>query len=934
VSRHRALARGDLVDRYVVLEEIGAGGMGVVLAAFDPELDRRVAIKLLRVGRGGNSHAMLMREGQAIAQLSHPNVIAVHDIGRYRDEVFIAMEHVSGESLSQWMDSGDRTWREVVAVFTQAGRGLAAAHDEDIVHRDFKPSNALIGDDGRVRVLDFGLARIFAGDDEQDGGDTAGDDHRVLSRTLTLTGHTAGTPAYMSPEQFDGRTPDARSDIFSFCVALHEALMGEHPFGGDDIASLKANVLAGNRRSPSDSATIPRWLREVVRRGLEVDPADRYASMDELLAELDADRTSRAAPWIAAGLFAGAVAIGLALGLTSDRKERPCRTAPDRVADVWNADVADRIAARFAETNRPYAASTVEQVGKQLASYTDAWAEMHTETCEATEVRHEQSDALMDLRMMCLDGRLNAVAALTQVFADSADGEVVDKAVEAVLGLPPLGVCNDKAALTARVPPPDDPEIRERIASVRATLETADAERLAGRYPPALELAITADAAAAALDYEPIRAEAAYSLGRLYDLNGEAEKAEQHVARAADSAALARDDRLIARTMIALVSIVGVKRNRHAEALELYRAARVVATRADVGPDLLAALYDNVARVHYARAEFDRALELFELERDTIVGAFGDDDPRVARALNGIANTLSEQGKFMESRDILERALEIDEAGYGKGHLLTAGTLNNLGDSYKQLGDYDTAAELNKRAVDIKVAALGDQHPSVAEGFTKLAIAYYNLGRTDEAYDLHKRALAIFEKTDDPGHPRISGAHQNVGLLAREKGQLDEARRHIAASIANTKIGMGDEHPDLAYPLLTLGTIHRDAGEHTEALRHFRQALAIRRKALGDTHPMTAFTLKEMGPSLIGAGLLDEAITSLDESLAVWSELNYHGTTGDVRFLLAEALWAAGRERARAIKLARLARGDYIGQAPKKDAQLADVNAWLAKRGG
>jgi serine/threonine protein kinase len=233
-----SLARGAAVGRYVILSRLGGGGMGVVYAAYDPDLDRKVAIKLLRPGRrtdaASEGRARLMREAQAMARLDHPNVVGVLDVGTFEDQVFIAMELVDGLSLMHWMRQGHR-WRDVRERFIQAGRGLAAAHAAGIVHRDFKPDNVVIGKDGRARVLDFGLAR--AAKSEADTEETAGPDGDVsvrsgsgsLERTLTQTGSLLGTPSYMSPEQWTSQPADAKSDQFSFCVAPGRGSTGGVP---------------------------------------------------------------------------------------------------------------------------------------------------------------------------------------------------------------------------------------------------------------------------------------------------------------------------------------------------------------------------------------------------------------------------------------------------------------------------------------------------------------------------------------------------------------------------------------------------------------------------------------------------------------------------------------------------------------------------------
>ncbi|MEZ4401213.1 MAG: protein kinase [Kofleriaceae bacterium] len=285
-SREPVVAVGDTIGRYVVLRRIGAGGMGVVFAAYDPQLDRRVALKLLRTGTGlgeGEARARLVREAQAIAQLNHPHVVAVYDVGTAAsDEVYVAMEFVEGDTLTRWLHAWERSWRDVVRMFVDAGRGLAAAHAVGLLHRDFKPDNVLVGLDGRVRVTDFGLARsLVTGDD---GEARPLPTHAALQATLTATGAVLGTPRYMAPEQLAGRDVSAAADQFSFCVALYEAVFGGHPIVGDTAAKMLDE--GARMRPPPELRGLPQALVALLARGLDPVPARRYPSMDALLAEL------------------------------------------------------------------------------------------------------------------------------------------------------------------------------------------------------------------------------------------------------------------------------------------------------------------------------------------------------------------------------------------------------------------------------------------------------------------------------------------------------------------------------------------------------------------------------------------------------------------------------------------------------------------------
>ncbi|MGE0548320.1 MAG: protein kinase [Kofleriaceae bacterium] len=306
----RILSVGDRVGRYLVLSTLGTGGMGVVFAAYDPQLDRKVALKLLRSGKQHNSRdaqQRLRREAQAIAQLSHPNVVGVYDVGTTDDgDLYIAMEFVEGDTLTTWLKRWPRTWREIIEVFVQAGRGLVAAHSVGLLHRDFKPDNVLVGGDGRVRVTDFGLARSLMIDDEAARA-PGGRPTTALNAALTATGTVLGTPRYMPPEQLLGPHIDARSDQFSFCVALHEALYGEHPLPGATSVSM---LEQGDEAMPAPTGTrVPSSVVRAIARGLERDPIKRFPTMAALINQL-VPPAATVSPRFVIGALAGVVLLG------------------------------------------------------------------------------------------------------------------------------------------------------------------------------------------------------------------------------------------------------------------------------------------------------------------------------------------------------------------------------------------------------------------------------------------------------------------------------------------------------------------------------------------------------------------------------------------------------------------------------------------------
>jgi eukaryotic-like serine/threonine-protein kinase len=327
---HISLATGQQVGRFVVLSRIGSGGMGVVFAAYDPKLDRKVALKLLHSPddpeiSGNDAQMRLLREAQAIAQLSHPNVISVYDVGTYKSEVYIAMEFVEGSTLTGWLRGWERPWMDVLDKFVQAGKALVDAHAAGLVHRDFKPDNMLVGNDQRVRVMDFGLARWLYADGPVEEARSLDDELEVsdsaLDRRLTRTGTLLGTPRYMAPEQFAGAGADARSDQFSFCVALYEALYKQHPFEDSTAAGLLKSPATTQVRPPPQSSKVPAWLHKALLRGLSREPVDRYASMGALLRALAPAPRPRSRPPLIAPLAVAAVAVLASVYLYKDRSD-------------------------------------------------------------------------------------------------------------------------------------------------------------------------------------------------------------------------------------------------------------------------------------------------------------------------------------------------------------------------------------------------------------------------------------------------------------------------------------------------------------------------------------------------------------------------------------------------------------------------------------
>src|SRR5262245_1602322 len=397
---------GANVGRYHLLQLVGRGGMGEVYAAHDPELDRRIAIKIMRADTLPNDveAQRMMREAQSIAKLSHPNLVTVYDVGSSGGRVFVAMELIEGDTVAAWLDRKRRSRDEILRVFILAGRGLAAAHRAGIIHRDFKPQNVMVTPDGRVRVMDFGLAALRQ---------TL---HGSKARRITRIGSILGTPLYMSPEQLCGQSVDPRGDQFSFCVALYEALYGERPFAGNNFAELRAAVLDGIPRPAPLSSRVPARVRAILLRGLSVVPGKRFADMDALLRALEhaTARRGGSARTVVVGAAAGALTFGLAFGVVwhvrgGRRSSSICAGTPEKIAGAWpTALAAPRradIRAAFLGAGVPDARERFERASQSLDTYANAWTGMYRQDCQASDLGAGDGREAIALRMGCLDQR-------------------------------------------------------------------------------------------------------------------------------------------------------------------------------------------------------------------------------------------------------------------------------------------------------------------------------------------------------------------------------------------------------------------------------------------------------------------------------------------------------------------------------------------------
>jgi tetratricopeptide (TPR) repeat protein len=947
-----SLEPGSFLGRYQIVGPLGEGGMGVVYRAHDAELGRDVAVKLVTTGGAPNDTlaTRLLREAQALAQLSHPNVVAVYDVGRAPDGVFLAMELVAGETGEEWIKRRP-PWREVLQRFRDAGRGLAAAHQVGLVHRDFKPANLILGSDGRVRVLDFGLARTAhpgggdtgelverLGDDASTwSGEPAKDDpmssseRRLLEAPLTQVGAVVGTPPYMAPEQHLGGGCDARTDQFSFCVAFYQALYGERPFDGKSYAELSTNIIKGKIKPAPAGSTVPAWLRAVVLRGLSVAPERRFASMEQILDAMGRD------PALRRRRLAGGLGVALLVGIAGAASWRSlhgppaCRGAADAFAGVWDDAHTTAVRAAFERTQKPYAADAFAAVARALDDYRDAWVAMDTDACEATRVRGTQSAELLDLRMQCLMRHRDEVRAEVDVFT-AADAEVVTRAATMARSLPRLAECADAEALRAPVRPPAGAATQERVEAARTSLATVHALWQAGRYAPAQKQMTPLLSAAHAIGYRPLEGEALLAEARLADSSGDYPRARRAYSDAAVAAEAGRDDVTAALADCGLVWVIGERLGKYAEAHEVARAAEAKIERLG-HPDVLQAQLDAmVATVlleegNYKEAEARSARVLAIREK-----LLGPDDVAVADALGDLGDVKVQIGAYDEATRLYRRAIAITEKNVGGAHP-KAGSLHvNLGAALRSSGHLTEAVAEYKRAHEIVERSLGRDHPMLATVDINYGAVLLEQGRAAEAGVQFQRALEIWQKTLGPDHPSTATAWFRLGNVALAEGHSGEARADFTKTLDIWTRKLGPDHPSLSAALDGLGDALYAEGKLDAALAHYRRALALLERTVGPQHPDLADALVGIGLVELARGAPKRALPPLERALALRQKGADALDLARARFAVARALGPA--EATRATSLATAARAVYAHSAAAdggKVAELDEIDRWLQR---
>jgi tetratricopeptide (TPR) repeat protein/predicted Ser/Thr protein kinase len=944
---------GTLIDEsYRIERAIGAGGMAVVYRAHDLELDRPVAIKVYDVDARELSLSRVYREARAMARLADPNVLVVHGVGVHAGRVFLAMEYVDGGTLQKWLGAQPRTQREIVGMFGQCARGLAAAHAVGVVHGDFKPENVLVGSDGRPRVADFGLARMI----ELEPG--------------ALHEGFAGTAKYAAPEQHAGAPADAKSDQFSFCVALQEALAG---------------------------AAVPRWIRRVLARGLAPKPEDRFESMDAIVRALARD-PSRRGTMIVAGL----VLVGGAMAIAWPRNE-VCAGVEDGIAAVWNEERAGAVEAAFSRSEAPDAAAATARVRARVDAWTTDWRAQRRDACLATHVRGDQSATLLDRRMLCLDRHSDRLAAFVGALT-TAERETVVEIDDALASLPDPLACADTERLLAAVAPPEDPAVADAVARARARLAEGETALTLAQYRRAADIASEIEASAAATEYSPLAAEAALLAGQAASGSLEFRLADAALGRAYHLAIAAGSDdvaRVAARELVCNASrdkaavvraswwadaaeSLGMRAAASAaEGLELdmcralaskaagdyadaesrLRAVLVRAAEIDGADPLLPArVHGQLGRIAYTNARLDESVRELEIslaevllhrpttsalaidtraeigralvhmgrpeealarhteELRAYTELYGPKSPRVVIAMQRVAFALEGLGRHPEAAEQLEAAIAIARERGDQGRTLTI-LLATLANNNSVRGNDEKAIELQRAALATGLEVHGPDHPEVGKQHLNLGALLGIANRTPEALVEHEHALRILAPISGELDFSIGRLHANMASMTYELGDHARYEEHLAKAEASVAA-----HPNFGLEASVLGLRSqalRDRGDLHGALALSKKVVAIAR---GKQAQLERKAMYELGADELAVGNHAAALAAFTESRDLSLKIGSTVRAAFTEFDMAKVAWTLGK-LADARALAEHARTVLVAE---EQIEAKDVAAWLA----
>lgn len=899
------------IGRYEVADRIGAGSMGVVYSARDPDLGRLVALKILSSPRSEDlrHRQRLVSEARVLARLSHPNVVQIHEVGIHDGALFLALELVEGETLQAWQRRGDRRWPELLSAYVDAARGLAAAHGVGVVHRDIKPSNILVGIDGRVRVADFGLARDA---EETPAGATAGS-HAGAHAGSTHTGPVVGTPAYMSPEQARGREVDARSDQFSLCVALFEALYGIRPFDTHELHRLtRLDPAALRRLVPRDSAA-PRWLFKLLLRGLDPEPARRYPDLGALLEALH-ETPRRAARRRIFGAGGAALALGAWAAFTLPQPAIVCPAPGNLIPGSWDTSTRAEGRRAFVATGLPFAAEAWSRVERDLDAAVLAWSRERRASCIATWIERTQSQEQLDLGAACFSAHERELRGLALRLRTRVDPGIVAHAHELVAGLGDPSRCTRIEHLR-RPFAPTDPVTRQavdvqrdRIAELRLHLRIADLE---SAKVLADEILATASV------HAPLRPEALLYRAVVHRMRGEPGDAARLLDEAEALAEQHRDDPLVTEIFaeqleLAIHGLRDVARARiyaRLYAAKLARGGADDAARADY--------HDRHGELELLAEEPAAALEQHELAArlrtaEDLVGR--------ARSARGAANALAQLGHLDTAlgRHLATRELLASELG--ESHPDVAVLDMDIGLTLRDMGELTRAREALLRARDIEARSASPGDVGAARTRCGLAEVHLALGDVDAAFTEATSARPVLERALPPTHDDVASVLALLSNIHLARRDWAGAADHLDRLIRGLRAG-GAEIP--AEMHINAGEYRLRMGRVADAAPHFDQALVLLSAEETPNLEHLAHALNGRAKVHLEQAQPLAAIYILERAIALLPEIRHTELRAEVLGGMARALHRTGGDRSRIRSLAREALALFATLAGTEDYAAA-----------
>ena len=918
------------VGRFEISRRIGSGGMGSVYEARDPELDRRVAIKVLHPDAGAPDR--LVEEGKAMARLNHPNVVTVHEVGRADGRIFVVMELVEGDTLRRWQQAREHSWGEIVQMYQSVGQGIAAAHRSGLVHCDLKPENVLVGDDGRPRVTDFGIARLHRPELRvtDDGHADEDEGERDLGKSST---RLAGTPRYMSPEQYAGGVIDHRADQFGYCVMLWEALYGASPFAATSVAALAIAITHGDIEAPPPGRAVPQWLRRICERGLSRDPADRWPDMPALLEALGKGRDRARRRRIGWGLAAAGVLVASGYGahqLRQNRIEQDCATEGAAIEEIWGPEPAAEVRRGMLDVGGETAGDTADRVQRWLDERAGKWREVATDTCLARELTPTADAEAPERAAWCLADR-KAELEMTVELLRNPTRSLIEHAVLLVSQPFDIEGCADEAALARIELPP--PEQREQVREIHRELVRADSTDAGGDRAAAEAIATEALKDAEALGWDRLEAKARGVLAKTLMQSGRTDEARA-VASEAYFSAITLGDLITAKSAAERMIYIEGELRGELEAAQLWaRLTDVLIDQLDQR-DTPGEVYRLVRLAEALRfkGRRDEAQPLIERALGITARTLGTEHPRHVFVIGALSTNLRERGQLDEALVYNRQEVESDEAIFGPDSPQLATSLMGLGATYSQAGRHAEAKEALQRAYEIFVRTVGPESGRVASVTLNLAGAEQALGNEEVAIELLQEALAGLKRVLGPGHVRVGIALNNLGNALKSAGRREEARDALQSALEIFETELESDYPHVAFVSNNLGELEVSLGNHEVGKTLLERSLAIRERELGPDHIRLLNPIVALGDIQLEKRDLEGARAYAERAAVLLSKNEDTGlatTRALARLLMASVLWEEDPQRAREVAIA--AREEMVALGADGESGAARVELWLEK---